>query len=75
MIYYDLLFEFRFGPHQNSVRNVSNAVFLLFCHTFVILPYKLGSTMCVLPQFMFGVFFYNFEDFLFCHRVLRIYKA
>ena len=27
----------RFRPHQNSVRNHSNAVFLLFCHTFVIL--------------------------------------
>ena len=29
MIYYDLMFEFRFRPHQNSVRNTSNAVFLL----------------------------------------------
>ena len=27
----------RFRPHQNSVRNHSNAVFLLICHTFVIL--------------------------------------
>ena len=25
----------RFGPHQNSVRNISNAVFLLFCTAFV----------------------------------------
>ena len=65
----------RFRPHQNSVRNHSNAVFLFFCHISVIPPHKLGSTMCVLPQPMFGVFFYNFEDFLFCHRVLRIYKA
>ena len=29
----------RFRPHQNSVRVISNAVFLLVCHTFVI-PYK-----------------------------------
>ena len=27
----------RFRPHQNSVRNHSNAVFILFCHTSVIL--------------------------------------
>ena len=25
----------RFGPHQNSVRSISNAVFLLFCTVFV----------------------------------------
>ena len=25
----------RFGPHQNSVRGISNAVFLLFCTVFV----------------------------------------
>ena len=34
----------RFGPHQNSVRNVSNAVIILFCHTFVILPYKFNKS-------------------------------
>ena len=27
----------RFRPHQNSVRNTSNAVFISICHTFVIL--------------------------------------
>ena len=29
------IYSVRFGPHQNSVRNHSNAVFLLFCTAFV----------------------------------------
>ena len=30
----------RFRPHRNRVADVCNAVFVLFCHTFVIQPYE-----------------------------------